>query len=144
MSIQTEKCPHCGTTWVFDTSGGRRQGGMSGFIMASINTHWYWCNQWTPEQRWAFINRTEKRLAKKPNLHAKVYFDKSHGGLKTNMPIIHCKQCNTQINWDDQKRQYARLIAKGFTEQEAKEKLPLCHKCVTRTPKPPKVKKSQL
>jgi hypothetical protein len=32
-----------------------------------------------------------------------------------------------------------RLIAKGFTEQEAKEKLPLCHKCVTRTPKPQKV-----
>jgi hypothetical protein len=60
------------------------------------------------------------------------------------MTIIRCKQCNTQINWDDQKRQYARLIAKGFTEAEAKEKLPLCHKCVTRTPKPPKVKMVQL
>jgi len=60
------------------------------------------------------------------------------------MTTIHCKKCNTQMIWLDVQRQYARLIAQGFTEQEAKEKLPLCHKCVTRTPKPPKVKKSQL
>lgn len=54
------------------------------------------------------------------------------------MTIIKCKQCATQMIWLDVQRQYARLLKKGYTKLQAKEKLPLCHKCVT------KVKKVQL
>ena len=83
MSIVSRKCPHCGTEWDFETRGnrGRQGGGMSGFIESTIKYHIIWCKSSSADQRLAFIDRNQKRLAKKPNLHTKVYFDRNHPGV---------------------------------------------------------------
>jgi len=81
MSYQVRECPHCGTQWHFETSGGRLIGGMSGFIEVTVYYHCLGCKDKTPEQRLEFINRNEKRLSKKPNLHTEVLFDRNHSGV---------------------------------------------------------------
>ena len=74
-------CSFCGTKWRFETSGGRNRGGMSGFIWSTIMSHVRQCEHWTPEERLKFIERNQKRLAKKSNLHTSVFFDLEHPGV---------------------------------------------------------------
>jgi hypothetical protein len=42
-----------------------------------------------------------------------------------------CK-CGTPMLWDDEKRQFGRLMKRsGFSKEEVKEMMPMCHKCMT-------------
>jgi hypothetical protein len=42
-----------------------------------------------------------------------------------------CKVCDKQITWADQRRQFARLIERGFTNEDVKQSGPRCQKCNT-------------
>jgi hypothetical protein len=35
------------------------------------------------------------------------------------------------VTWEQQRRQFGRLIRRGFTAEQAKKILPRCQKCVT-------------
>jgi hypothetical protein len=94
MATDSARCKYCGTEWEFQTTSWRRsdgRGGHSGFIWATIYAHLYWCERATPEQRLAFIDRNEKRLAKKPNLHTIVYFDRNHPGVAQSQLTMHAQ-----------------------------------------------------
>lgn len=81
MSTRFMDCKHCGTTWQYETSGWNMQGGWSGFLQSTVNSHIAMCEYWSPEQRLSFIERNEKRLKKKPNLHTQVFFNRNHTGV---------------------------------------------------------------
>lgn len=42
-----------------------------------------------------------------------------------------CRDCRYPMTWDQQRRQFGRLMQKGFTVDEAKAALPRCQKCLT-------------
>lgn len=42
-----------------------------------------------------------------------------------------CLNCNFQMTWDAQKRQYGRIKKKGLTDEQIKTALPRCQKCMT-------------
>lgn len=42
-----------------------------------------------------------------------------------------CKDCQSAMTWAEQRRQFARLLSRGFSREEAKALLPRCQKCVT-------------
>jgi len=47
-------------------------------------------------------------------------------------PKTKCRGCNHPITWEAQRRQYGRLVRRGFEPAEVKPILPRCQKCVTR------------
>ena len=42
-----------------------------------------------------------------------------------------CLACDSPMTWRDQRRQFARLLERGFTADEAKQLTPRCQKCMT-------------
>jgi hypothetical protein len=43
-----------------------------------------------------------------------------------------CKECQKTMTWAQQRVQWGRLKSKGYTEQEIKDAMPRCQKCLTR------------
>jgi hypothetical protein len=43
-----------------------------------------------------------------------------------------CVRCKYSITWAEQRRQFARLMHRGFTIDEAKAAMPRCQVCTTR------------
>lgn len=74
-------CPHCGTSWYFRTKGPADHTGWSGFLHSTVKYHRLHCENASPEERLKFIERNEKRLAKKPNKHTITVFNKNHPGV---------------------------------------------------------------
>jgi hypothetical protein len=44
-----------------------------------------------------------------------------------------CLRCGYPITWDDQKRQWGRLMRRGVSPEEGKALMPRCQKCNTIT-----------
>jgi endogenous inhibitor of DNA gyrase (YacG/DUF329 family) len=42
-----------------------------------------------------------------------------------------CRQCRNHVTWTEQRRQYARMVQRGKTPDEAKALSPRCPKCTT-------------
>jgi hypothetical protein len=42
-----------------------------------------------------------------------------------------CRRCQQPVKWDDQRRQFARLMQNGLTKDQVKAVLPRCQKCTT-------------
>jgi hypothetical protein len=42
-----------------------------------------------------------------------------------------CRDCCNPMTWSAQRRQFARLVHRGVTLDEAKQLMPRCQKCVT-------------
>jgi hypothetical protein len=43
-----------------------------------------------------------------------------------------CIDCKYSVTWREQRRQFARLLRRGFTVEEAKAATPRCQVCTTR------------
>jgi hypothetical protein len=43
-----------------------------------------------------------------------------------------CETCKNPLTWESQRKQYMRLIKRGWSEDRAKAAMPKCQKCVTR------------
>lgn len=42
-----------------------------------------------------------------------------------------CHRCRRWLTWTEKRRQFARLMHRGFSVAEAKQILPRCQKCIT-------------
>jgi NAD-dependent SIR2 family protein deacetylase len=42
-----------------------------------------------------------------------------------------CLRCYYTMTWEQQRRQYGRLMKRGMTQKQAQELLPRCQKCMT-------------
>jgi hypothetical protein len=42
-----------------------------------------------------------------------------------------CQKCRALITWDEQRKQYGRLLRAGFALWQVKERMPLCYRCTT-------------
>lgn len=43
-----------------------------------------------------------------------------------------CLGCDYRMTWAARRRQYGRLLRRGFSADQAKAAMPRCQKCVTR------------
>lgn len=78
-------CLLCGTEWTARTSptGGT---GWTGFLEVNVRFHGYGCERMSPTERLAQIERTRKRIERRPNKHTSIYFNMKHPGLKVQDP----------------------------------------------------------
>jgi hypothetical protein len=44
---------------------------------------------------------------------------------------IRCQNCNCEMTWSEQKRQFGRMLRKGLSIEDAGRLSPRCSKCVT-------------
>ncbi len=59
--------------------------------------------------------------------------NESGDGQKSRKKIhrSNCLGCGVSMVWQDQKKQFVRMKAKGFSVAAAKEAMPRCQKCCT-------------
>ena len=68
-------CQHCGTVWEYETKSATGSGtGWSGFLEARLYIHRKDCKNRTQEQRKEWMDKTRKRLKKRPNKYTRLVF----------------------------------------------------------------------
>jgi len=48
-----------------------------------------------------------------------------------NRATIKCLGCNWLMTWSEQRHQYGRLIRWGMSQEQAKQQMPRCSRCIT-------------
>jgi SOS response regulatory protein OraA/RecX len=51
--------------------------------------------------------------------------------IEARRTVTVCLRCHYPMTWEQQRRQFGRLMRKGFTKDEAKAALPRCQICMT-------------